>query len=80
MVIKIWVLKKILFFGCEVEKVVIVKKVIEIVENFVLIMNMGLMSKNLMWRSKGGLLFIKLFKWNFGGFREYVYSELEYVF
>lgn len=80
MVIKIWVLKKILFFGCEVEKVVIVKKVIEIVENFVLIMNMGLMSKNLMWRSKVGLLFIKLFKWNFGGFREYVYSELEYVF
>lgn len=80
MVIKIWVLKKILFFGCEVEKVVIVKKVIEIVEIFVLIMIMGLMSKNLMWRSKVGLLFIKLFKWNFGGFREYVYSELEYVF
>jgi hypothetical protein len=48
MVTKIWVLKKILFLGCEVEKVATVKKATEIVEIFVSTMNMGLMSKNLM--------------------------------
>lgn len=79
MVTKIWVLKKILFLGCEVEKVATVKKATEIVEIFVSTMIMGLMSKNLMWRSKAGSLSTKLLKWNLGGFREYAYSELEYA-
>lgn len=80
MVTKILLLKTLLFFGCEVDNVAMVKEGTKVVESLDSTLNMDLMSTNLTWRSKAGSLSTKLPKRNLGGVGDDAYGELEYAF